>query len=87
MWPYAEELFERDALVERLVAAGVAADPDGLRPAWDRHVDAVLAEATLTRPETSWRPTGGRRGLHGEALGHLLSELQHLHRSHPGVAW
>jgi ring-1,2-phenylacetyl-CoA epoxidase subunit PaaC len=87
VWPYASELFERDPLVDRLVERGVAADPDLLRPVWEATVSDVLAEATLEVPETTWRPTGGRRGQHTGAFGHLLAELQHLHRSHPGASW
>jgi ring-1,2-phenylacetyl-CoA epoxidase subunit PaaC len=87
VWPYSFELFESDPLLERLVARGVAADPAALQPVWERTVHAVLAEATLPVPETTWRPTGGRRGLHTEAMGYLLAEMQHLHRSHPGASW
>ncbi len=87
VWPYAFELFEVDDLTERLVARGVAADPAALQPVWEQSVREVLAEATLSVPETDWRPTGGRRGTHTEAFGYLLAELQHLHRSHPGVSW
>ena len=87
VWPYAFELFEVDALLERLVARGVAADPSALQPMWRATIDDVLAEATLEAPDTSWRPSGGRRGLHTESFGYLLAELQHLHRSHPGVSW
>ncbi|HST41394.1 MAG TPA: 1,2-phenylacetyl-CoA epoxidase subunit PaaC [Conexibacter sp.] len=87
IWPYAAELFEADALTLRLVAAGVAVDPVPLQPPWDARVDAVLGAATLVRPQTSWRPTGGRTGVHGEALGFLLAEMQSLHRSLPGVTW
>ena len=87
VWPYAAELFERDELLDRLVDAGVAADPALLEPQWRRTVEAVLAEATLTVPETTWRPTGGRTGAHTEAFGYLLAEMQHLHRSHPGAQW
>ncbi len=87
VWPYAAELFETDDLLERLVARGVAADPAHLQPRWRATVDDALAEATLTVPETTWRPTGGRRGVHTEAFGYLLAELQHLHRSHPGARW
>jgi len=87
VWPYAAELFERDAVLDRLVARGVAADPALLEPQWRTTVEAVLAEATLAVPETRWRPTGGRRGQHTEAFGYLLAELQHLHRSHPGATW
>jgi ring-1,2-phenylacetyl-CoA epoxidase subunit PaaC len=87
VWPYAFELFETDDLTERLVARGVAADPTALEPVWRATVEDVLAEATLTVPETSWRPTGGRRGAHTTGFGYLLAELQHLHRSHPGASW
>lgn len=86
-WPYAAELFERDVLLARLVEAGVAADPAELEPAWRERVAATVAEATLTLPETSWRPSGGRQGLHGEELGPMLAELQSLHRAHPGASW
>lgn len=87
VWPYAFELFERDPLLDRLVARGVAADPDLLEPQWRATVQEVLDEATLTVPETAWRPTGGRRGEHTTSFGFLLAELQHLHRSHPGASW
>jgi ring-1,2-phenylacetyl-CoA epoxidase subunit PaaC len=87
VWPYAAELWERDALLDRLVAAGVAPDPAALRGTWDSTLDAVLADATLTRPEGTWTPTGGRRGIHTEHLGYLLAELQHVARSHPGASW
>ena len=87
VWPYTAELFERDALTGRLVARGVAVDPPSLEPAWRVTVEDVLAEATLTVPTTTWRPTGGRRGRHTSSFGFLLAELQHLHRSHPGATW
>ncbi len=87
LWPFTFELFEPDGLPERLFAARVAVDPAGLREEWDAHVDSVLAEATLTRPEGGWQPGGGRHGRHTEHLGYLLAEMQHLHRAHPGARW
>lgn len=87
MWPFVDELFELDPVAERLVADGVAVDPTELRPDWDRDIDRVLAQATLGRPEAQLRPTGGRSGLHTEVFGHMLAEMQHLHRSHPGASW
>ena len=53
----------------------------------DVSVEDVLTEASLTVPETTWRPTGGRRGQHTPCFGYLLAELQHVHRSHPGATW
>jgi len=87
VWPYAFELFQTDDLLRRLVSRGVAPDPAELQARWWATVQEVLAEATLTVPETGWRPSGGRRGVHTEAFGYLLAELQHVHRSHPGASW
>ncbi|WP_336921358.1 1,2-phenylacetyl-CoA epoxidase subunit PaaC [Aquipuribacter sp. SD81] len=87
VWPHAAELWERDEVLDRLVAAGAAPDPAPLRATWDGTVDAVLADATLERPGTRWQPSGGRRGVHTEHLGYLLAELQHVARSHPGAGW
>ena len=47
----------------------------------------MLAEATLTVPETWTAPGGGRKGIHTEPFGYLVAEMQHLHRSHPGATW
>ncbi len=88
VWPYADELFDTTDAVALLAARpGVAVDPAGLRPAWAAYVDGVLGEATLDRPEAGWRSRGGRAGLHSENLGHLLPQMQLLHRSHPGATW
>ena len=87
LWPFVEEMFTPDGLDAELVARGVGVDLPALRPAWDAHIDTVLAEATLTRPESAWTATGGRKGLHSEAFGYLLAEMQHLARSHPGATW
>jgi ring-1,2-phenylacetyl-CoA epoxidase subunit PaaC len=86
-WPYVEELFDTTHIGPELVEAGVAVDPRSFRDAFDRHVAAVLAEATLTVPEVRPAVTGGRRGIHTEAMGYLLAEMQHLTRSHPGATW
>ena len=84
VWPFAAELFEPDTATTNGVNLP---DPAGLRIPWQRHVETVLAEATLSPPETAFAPTGGRQGLHTESFGYLLAEMQHLHRSHPGATW
>ncbi|NJC68683.1 phenylacetate-CoA oxygenase subunit PaaC [Planosporangium thailandense] len=74
LWPYTHELFE-----------GEHAD---LRAQWLATVEAVLADATLTRPaDGGWTPGGGRQGLHTEHLSYLLAEMQVVHRAHPGARW
>lgn len=87
LWPYTAELFDADEVTGDLVPRGVAADPEWLHQQWSERVDAVLSAAGLHRPEQAWAPSGGRRGLHTECFGYMLAEMQHLHRSHPGVRW
>jgi ring-1,2-phenylacetyl-CoA epoxidase subunit PaaC len=55
--------------------------------AWDKTVDAVLAEATLVRPSDGFMATGGRKGLHTEHMGLILAEMQHVTRAYPGAEW
>jgi ring-1,2-phenylacetyl-CoA epoxidase subunit PaaC len=83
-WPYVDELFG-PPLDPTLV--GRAADPVALRDPVLSDVRRVVAEATLSLPEVPPAVGGGRQGLHTEHLGHLLADLQHLHRSHPGASW
>ncbi len=85
VWPYVDELFEAGGLAAAL--PGIAADPAALRPGWQRYVGEVVTAATLDQPDPRWHARGGRQGLHSEHLGHLLAEMQHLHRSHPGATW
>ena len=87
IWTFTGELFEMDAGERDLVRQGVAVDRETIRPIWQATLDRVLREATLARPADRWMQTGGRKGRHSEHLGHLLAEMQVLHRAHPGATW
>lgn len=88
VWPFVPEMFAADDLEESLAREGVAVDTRELRVEWDGYVRQVLDEATLEVPDgVPALPGGGRRGVHTEAMGYLLAEMQHLHRSHPGASW
>ena len=89
IWPLVDELFRADAVVARLPA--VAADPEKLRAEVDAVLDTVLATATLDRPASApMAPVAGktgRDGVHTEALGYVLAELQSVARAHPDATW
>jgi ring-1,2-phenylacetyl-CoA epoxidase subunit PaaC len=87
LWAYTGELFQASEEEQALVDQGIAVDRASIRPAWDATIARVLAEATLSRPADCWMQSGGRAGRHTEHLGHLLAEMQVLHRAHPGVTW
>jgi ring-1,2-phenylacetyl-CoA epoxidase subunit PaaC len=47
----------------------------------------VVDHAALARPAEGVMQGGGRRGRHSEHLGHLLTTMQIVARSHPGASW
>ena len=87
LWRFTGEMFEADDVERTLVAQGVAADLQLIQPKWDAVVRDVLNRATLVIPNEPFAMTGGRKGRHTESLGHMLSEMQIVARSHPGAEW
>ena len=89
IWPLVDELFRADAVVAAL--PGVAADPRELRAEVGAVLDTVLDTATLDRPAAAPMAQvagkSGRDGVHTEAFGYLLAELQSLARTHPDATW
>lgn len=87
LWAYTGEMFEMDEVDETLVGVGITPDLASLKPSWESKVREILTEATLDVPESGWMHSGGRKGVHSEHLGYLLSELQYLQRSIPNAKW
>ncbi|MEX0504189.1 1,2-phenylacetyl-CoA epoxidase subunit PaaC [Alphaproteobacteria bacterium LSUCC0719] len=85
--PYLGEMFERDETSDRLVAAGLLPDPAVVRAAFDSTVARTFAMAQLPPLDVTAGISGGRRGRHGEVLGHLLAEMQFMQRAYPGLTW
>ena len=87
LWAFTGEMFLVDDGERGLIDAGIVVDPATLRDRWLKIVTDVVGEATLTLPQNNWMQQGGRSGRHSEHLGHLLSELQYMQRSFPGLTW
>jgi ring-1,2-phenylacetyl-CoA epoxidase subunit PaaC len=87
LWRFTGEMFQPDDVDRTMKSEGIGADLDAIKPKWDTVVMDVLNRATLTVPNDPPAMTGGRRGRHTEHLGHMLSEMQIVARSHPGAAW
>jgi len=85
VWPYVDELFVDDELIERL--AGVAVRPSELRAPFDALLAQVLDEATLAVPDVQPAMTGNRGVRHSEHLGYILAEMQVVARAHPRGRW
>ena len=87
LWMYTGELFEMDNLDTELLNNGIAVDNSALKLEWDIMVNKTLVKAKLTRPEDAYMATGGKKGLHTEYLGFILSEMQFLQRAYPDAKW
>ena len=89
VWPWLPELFRTSAVEAGL--PGVAVDPATVRAEVDAVLGEVLAAATLPVPATAPAALvagrAGRDGVHTEALGYLLAEMQSVARAHPGATW
>jgi ring-1,2-phenylacetyl-CoA epoxidase subunit PaaC len=87
LWPYTGEMTMEDAVDEALAASGVGPALGAVKPLWEAHVAEVLRAATLKRPEGGAMQKGGKTGLHSEALGYVLADMQFLQRAYPGARW
>jgi ring-1,2-phenylacetyl-CoA epoxidase subunit PaaC len=87
VWMYTGEMFETDEVDAILQDKNIAVDIATIKEKWNAHLDKVLKEATLIRPQDGYMQTGGRNGLHAEYLGHILSEMQYLQRAYPDAKW
>lgn len=91
VWPYVDELFVSTDEERALAAVGVAVDPGELREEFDAVLAQALHAAELSAPPGRVVGTvggrAGRQGLHTEALGLLLAEMQVVARAHPEGVW
>jgi ring-1,2-phenylacetyl-CoA epoxidase subunit PaaC len=91
IWPYVGELFTPHDVERRMAEAGVGVDPATMREEFDGVLTHVLSAATVLVPDVASLPgvsgRTGRHGLHTEAMGYLLAELQSVVRAHPEATW
>jgi ring-1,2-phenylacetyl-CoA epoxidase subunit PaaC len=89
VWPLVDELFATHAVEHAL--PGVAVAPAEVRDEVDEVLAQVFTAADLDRPAldpmSAVAGKAGRDGVHTEAMGYLLAEMQHLARSLPGARW
>ncbi len=83
LWRYSGELYVADAIDEAVIGSCL----NEIEAQYKDYTSKAFVEATLTIPEATFMHKGGKAGLHTEALGPLLADMQILQRSHPGAQW
>jgi ring-1,2-phenylacetyl-CoA epoxidase subunit PaaC len=81
------ELFAEDELDRLMADSGIAPRLSEVHDAWVLSIEAILTEATLTRPADRPHAWHGKRGQHSEHLGYILAEMQYLQRAYPDARW
>ena len=87
LWPYTGEMFVPSDYEKLLAEENIIPDVSSLKNAWMEKVNSVFEEATLSIPENVFMQSGGKKGVHTEKLGYILSEMQYLQRVYPGAEW
>ncbi len=87
LWRYTDELFQLTDADKAMVELGVGVDVSKFKEAYYTEVTEVLKEANLTIPESKYFTSGGKKGVHSEHMGYLLSDLQYMQRTYPNMKW
>ena len=87
LFPYVEELFVSSPCARECEGRDFLPARADLRGEWTSTLVSVFRQATIPVPKTGHVLLGGRKGLHGEGLGRMLAEMQHLQRAYPGASW
>ena len=87
LWTYTDELFHQTVADKSMVKEEIGVDVTALKDKYYQKVNSILEESTLLTPESKWFQKGGKRGIHTEHLGYLLSDLQYMQRTYPNMSW
>ncbi|MBQ0767654.1 MAG: phenylacetate-CoA oxygenase subunit PaaC [Bizionia sp.] len=87
LWTYTDELFHQTDADKAMVAEGIGVDVTALKDKYYTLVNAVLEESTLKIPESKWFQKGGKKGIHTEHFGFILSDMQYMQRAYPNMEW
>lgn len=87
LYPYSYELFRETKVEKEMKEKGIGADLSVIQTEWKKTTDAVFAEANLKIPNTPPALAKGKEGIHTEAMGFILAELQYMQRAYPNMEW
>ena len=87
LWTYTTELTLATPLEIEMQKAGIGADLEAVKAEFMAKVKEVFDEVDLEIPETQYYQSGGKKGVHSESFGYILTELQYMQRAYPNMAW
>ncbi len=87
LWVYTDELFHMTEADQEMLQNGVGVDLSLLKDTYYERIKSVLEEATIEIPESNYFQKGGKKGVHTEHMGFILTEMQYMQRTYPNMTW
>lgn len=87
LWEFTDELFHKTEADKKMIEKGIGVDVEDLKKAYHKNVEEIIKEATIEIPETKYFQKGGKEGIHSEHMGPLLTDMQYMQRTFPGMKW
>jgi ring-1,2-phenylacetyl-CoA epoxidase subunit PaaC len=87
LYPYFQEAYNTSELDKWALDNNIGPDLDLVKKNAVSKFEEVLKMATLKMPDTKSFQKGGKTGLHTEAMGYILSEMQYMQRAYPNMEW
>lgn len=87
LYPYLNELTEESDIEKEMKEKGIGADLNKMKSTYFSTINETLAAATLKIPENVFSHAGGKKGIHSEHMGFILTQLQYMQRAYPDMTW
>ena len=87
LWIYTDELTNISALEQDMLDFGIGADLEIVKALYHQTIKEVFSAVDLAIPTTKWFQKGGKKGIHSEHMGYILSDLQYMQRTYPNMKW
>lgn len=87
LWAYTNELTTASLLEQEMFDFGIGADLEIVKALQMQTIREVFAAVDLEVPNTKWHQSGGKKGIHSEEMGYILSQLQYMQRAYPNMKW
>ena len=87
LWRFAEDVWDQPDYETAMISSGIAPNPELYRHEVENKRVEILERAGLSVPSSTVMMKGGKRGQHTEHLGYILTELQYVQRTYPGLTW
>ena len=87
LYVFAHELVTETEVEKTMKEIGIGANLVQIADNYWSIVNKTIEQAGLVVPQLAPRISWGKKGMHSEKLGYILSDLQYMQRAYPNMEW